>query len=191
MEDICAVVLAGGKSSRMKRDKTLLKLTDKSLIEYQYLKLSKIFKNVYISAKNDKFNFLEDKSFLIFDENETYSPMIALNSIFKHIKENKVFIITVDMPFIENKTVLKLLDASNQSEIVVAKDDFNRHNLCGVFHKSISSKVQECLDNDIHKINYLINHCDYKELFFENSKEFFNINTPDDFDVALKLSEKI
>ena len=50
-----AIILAGGKSSRFKKDKSRLKI-DKSLTYHQYKKLKKIFKKVYISSKKDKFN---------------------------------------------------------------------------------------------------------------------------------------
>ena len=53
-----AVILAGGKSSRMKQDKALLPFGDtNSLAEFQYRRLSKIFSKVYISSKNNKFDF--------------------------------------------------------------------------------------------------------------------------------------
>jgi len=53
-----AIIFAGGKSSRMGRDKALLPFGGyDTLTEYQYRRLSKIFNRVYISTKNDKFNF--------------------------------------------------------------------------------------------------------------------------------------
>ncbi|MCF6173461.1 MAG: NTP transferase domain-containing protein [Campylobacteraceae bacterium] len=64
--DICAVVLAGGKSSRMGRDKALLQFGwYDTLVEYQYRKLEAIFDKVYISSKEDKFDFDVD---IIYDK---------------------------------------------------------------------------------------------------------------------------
>ncbi|MDQ1268445.1 MAG: molybdenum cofactor guanylyltransferase, partial [Campylobacterota bacterium] len=59
MFDIPCVIFAGGKSSRMGKDKSLLPFgTFDTLTEFQLNRLGKIFKNVYISCKEkSKFNF--------------------------------------------------------------------------------------------------------------------------------------
>jgi len=53
-----AVIFAGGKSSRMGKDKALLPFADcNTLSEFQYNKLTSLFDKVYISSKEDKFDF--------------------------------------------------------------------------------------------------------------------------------------
>jgi len=53
-----AIIFAGGKSSRMGRDKALLPFGEYStLCEYQYQRLAKIFETVHISTKEAKFDF--------------------------------------------------------------------------------------------------------------------------------------
>ncbi|HEY9190437.1 MAG TPA: NTP transferase domain-containing protein, partial [Sulfurovum sp.] len=55
---IPAVIIAGGKSSRMGEDKALLPFGPyRSLAEFQYHRLSSLFETVYISAKKHKFDF--------------------------------------------------------------------------------------------------------------------------------------
>ena len=55
---VSAVIFAGGKSSRMGEDKSLLPFgTYTTLAEYQHAKLSKLFYKVYLSAKKNKFIF--------------------------------------------------------------------------------------------------------------------------------------
>jgi len=70
--DMAAVIFAGGKSSRMGSDKALLPFGGYgSLSEFQYHKLSRTFKKVYLSAKEDKFDFaMED----IHDRYEESTP---------------------------------------------------------------------------------------------------------------------
>lgn len=191
---ISAVILAGGKSSRMKQDKTLMKFGNAaSMTQYLYNKLSKIFDKVYISSKENKFGFLDSKESLIFDASDTYSPMAALESIFNTLNQEKVFIISADIPLIKESSIKRLLETSRNAdyEIVVAKDEEgNRHNLCGVFNRSIKPKIKKCIKDDIHKINYLINSCSYKEVLFSDAEEFININTKDQYDLAKTLLKK-
>ena len=184
INNIPCVILSGGKSSRMGEDKSLLPFKDSStLIEYQYKKLSKIFKDTYISSKMDKFNF--DANIIYDNDKNVSSPMIALYSILEHLNFEKVFIITVDTPFVKKDTIFELIDNSSIHDIVIAKDTNKTHNLCGVFSKSINSTIKNMLSDDNHKINTLIKKSNHKIILFENSKQFLNINTQDDYKYAI------
>ncbi len=183
------VILCGGKSSRMKRDKSLLPFANSpTLLEYQYSKYSKLFENVYISSKKNSFQFINSERIIV-DKSEIYSPMIALDSIFEYLNEEKIFIISVDMPLVEIDTVFKIIDFSlnSKDEIVVAKDEKNTHNLCGIFDKSIKYKIENSLKEDIHKINYLIRNSNSYEFYFENKEQFININFPNDYELAKNI----
>ena len=69
------------------------------------------------------------------------------------LDDEKVFIITVDTPFIKYETIKKLIDYSNNFEITIAQTPFGTHNLCGVFSKIVLSTIEEMLEENIHKIN--------------------------------------
>ena len=155
--EITCVILSGGKSSRMGEDKSLLPFsTSKTLIQYQYDRLKPYFKNIYISSKVDKFDFLE-KNFLILDENkDIFSPILALDTIFKKFENQKIFIITVDTPLVSIDSISKLIDASINYDICIAQTE-KIHNLCGVFSSNISLTIKTMIEYDIHQVAYLIN----------------------------------
>lgn len=182
MIDIPCIILAGGKSSRMGEDKCFLPFKETTLIEYQYNRLSKIFKTVYISSKTNKFNF---DCNIIYDNNTNISsPMVALASILQTLKNNKVFIITVDIPFVKETTILELL--SVDFDTVIAKDNEKIHNLCGIFHRSSLSIIKQLLQKDIHKINYLLKQLNnIKYLEFKDKNQFLNINNHDDYKLSI------
>lgn len=154
--EIPCVILSGGKSSRMGEDKSLLPFSSSnSLIEFQYKRLKPYFKDIFISSKIDKFDFLDDKTKLILDINQDiYSPILALQTILE--KFDKVFIITVDTPFVKLETIEKLINSSNNFEITIAQTLEKTHNLCGVFSKNINTIISFMIKDDIHKINYLV-----------------------------------
>lgn len=161
----------------MGEDKSLLPFKNfATLIEYQHHKLSQIFSTIYISSKTNKFDF--DAKILFDESQDIYSPMIALKSILKNIKEDKIFIITVDVPFIEKETFEILCKDADKFEIILAKDEKYLHNLCGVFSKSLFPLVSSLIDNNIHKINTIVHKShSSQEILFQNSKQFLNINT--------------
>ncbi|CZE45917.1 NTP transferase domain-containing protein [Campylobacter geochelonis] len=177
--EIC-VILGGGKSSRMGRDKTLLPFGGfATLTHYQFDKFSQIFKSVYVSAKGQKFNpnlpILKDR----FDD---FSPMGALFSILSNFKNQKVFIIPADMPFIEFDTVKKLYEISKDYEICVAKDEFFTHSLCGFFDSKVANLASEFYQKNEHKIGLLFKNTSFKSVEFKDSGQFFNINYLQDYE---------
>ena len=185
--NIPVVILAGGKSSRMENgDKALLPFGGyKTLSEFQYHRLSACFEKVYISTKLDKFDF---EANFIKDNSEVFAPTIALLSIFEELKEDKIFLISVDTPFIKVETIKEIM--SNNGEIVVAKSPNGIEPLCGIYSKSIISKIKEMIESDNHKLNYLIKNSDSNFIEFKDENEFLNVNRVDDYNKALKLIEK-
>lgn len=185
--DIICVILSGGKSQRMGEDKSLLPFSSSnSLIEYQYNRLKPYFKDIYISSKVDKFPFLKDKEKIILDENQDiFSPILALKTILE--KFDKVFIITVDTPFVELKTIEKLVNFSKDFDIVIAKTQNRTHNLCGVFKNICLETIKNMINDDIHKINYLVKNSKFSEQIFENENEFLNINDKNDYQRAISI----
>ena len=183
--EIPCVILSGGKSSRMGEDKSLLPFSSsKTLIEYQYQRLKPYFKDIYISSKTDKFDFIE-KDFLILDENqEIFSPILALDTIFNKFKNQKIFIITVDTPLVTIESISRLIKESENYDICIAQTE-RTHNLCGVFSSNISLSIKTMITNNIHKINYLIKNNEYNLVDFPNNSDFININNKTEYKMAL------
>ncbi len=173
----------------MGEDKSLLPFGENtSLIQYQYQKLEKLFQKVYISSKNHKFDF--DANILIDNSNE-HSPLIALSSILESIKDEKVFIVTVDTPFIETSTIATLIDKCKNYQITVAQSNDGTHNLCGIFHRSVINIINKMIKENDHKIRNLLNKANAQTIYFDNEKQFLNINTPNIYNHSLNYYNQI
>lgn len=191
LSKIPCVILSGGKSTRMGEDKSLLPFCNSnSLIQYQYERLKDNFEDIYISSKVDKFNFLKKKEkYLILDKSEIFSPIVALQTIFKTIKSSKVFIITVDTPFVSIGSINKLINNPYKSDICVAQT-VKTHNLCGLFSTNLVEFINKMLIMDIHKVKYLLENNNTKLIKFIDDNEFINLNNKDEYQRSLIIISK-
>jgi molybdopterin-guanine dinucleotide biosynthesis protein A len=178
------VILSGGKSSRMGKDKSLLPFGNyPSMIEYQYERLKPFFKTTYISSKTDKFDFNAE---IIYDNNDVHSPMVALKSILEYLKdEQKIFIITVDTPMVSIETIDNIIHDSKNYDATIAQSPTKTHNLCGVFTHKLLKQIILMLENDNHKINYLLKKSNVNYVIFPQDDEFININEPYEYEKLL------
>lgn len=176
LENLNCVILCGGKSSRMGEDKSKLIFKNQTLTQFQVEKFSKIFKNVYVSAKEDKFGA---KFKLIKDclEFEIYSPMLALYSILSNFKDEFVFILSVDSPNLSDKELLKMSAFLEQDyQIIIAKTPSHRHPLCGFYHSSVAHLCKELLEKNEQKIALLFSKAKTHFVEFKDETPFLNLN---------------
>lgn len=104
-KDITAIILAGGKSSRMGSDKSLLKLGEKTLIEHVVNALRSYVNSVIVVTNNqEKYPFLKDISFIT-DIQRDQGPFIGLISGIKAIDTKWAFVTSCDMPLIDGKII--------------------------------------------------------------------------------------
>lgn len=189
MLDIPCVIFAGGKSSRMGEDKSLLPFgTFNTLTEFQLDRLGKIFKNVYVSCKeSSKFNF---KARFIEDikTDSIYAPTAGFISIFKALKCEKFFAISVDSPFIGEDEIKKIVEADKTDlDATVAKTPRGIEPMCGIYHRSIEKKFILMLKENSHKLGFLLKTSNTIYIEFEDEKPFLNLNHPHEYKEALSL----
>jgi molybdopterin-guanine dinucleotide biosynthesis protein A len=182
--DMPAVLFAGGKSSRMGRDKTLLPFSGyRSLSEFQYARLGKLFQTVYISAKNNKFDF---QAHLIEDLYEVASPLVGIISVFESLDAEEVFILSADAPFVDKTVIYTLIKNRGDHDAVIARTKSGKQPLCGIYRRSVLSAAQENFKADDHRIGNLLNRVNTKFIFFEDDAAFSNLNHPHEYEEAVK-----
>ena len=185
--EFSAVILAGGRSRRMGRDKALLPFGgDSTLAEYQYRRLKRLFAHVYLSAKSDKFPF---DAPLIADEAPESSPMIALASILRHTSEEGVLLLGVDMPFVPDKLIRRLLreaDAHPEAEIVAARSPHGPEPLCALYRRSLLPRVDTMIASGTHRLRTLLENSETRYVPVDNSESLSNLNRPEEYEKAIK-----
>jgi molybdopterin-guanine dinucleotide biosynthesis protein A len=182
--DYSAVIFAGGKSSRMGKDKSLLPFgTYSTLSEFQQERLKPWFEKVYLSAKNNKFDFHCE---CIEDKEGVSSPLVGLLSILESIDENEVFVLSVDAPFVDKSVIEKILNSNDPSyDVIVAKSPSGVQPLCGLYKKSILPLIYRQLEANDHKLQALLELAQTNYVTFNDDRPFTNLNHPYEYEKAL------
>ncbi len=188
MINIPCVIFAGGKSSRMGEDKSLLPFGSfATLTEFQHSRLSKIFTDVYISCKDkNKFNF--DAQFIEDDNSsDTFAPTAGFIASFKALRSDNFFALSVDSPFVNESVITKLINKSHPNlDAVIAKTDQGIQPLCGIYFRSLEEKFQKMQKEDNHKLGFLLKDSSTEYLYFSDTTLFSNLNYPKEYKEALK-----
>ncbi|QOY52039.1 molybdenum cofactor guanylyltransferase MobA [Candidatus Sulfurimonas baltica] len=189
MLNIPCVIFAGGRSSRMGEDKSLLPFGGfDTLTQFQLFRLNKIFKTVYISCKDkNKFdfnaNFIEDVK-----SDKVFAPTTGFIAVFAKLHVEKFFAISVDAPFINKKEIEKIIEAdTTTADATIAKTSFGIQPMCGVYHRCIEGKFIEMLKDNNHKLGFLLKSSNTTYVNFEDEKPFLNLNHPHEYTEALSL----
>ena len=183
MYKIPAVIFAGGKSSRMGTDKALLPFKSaSSLASYQYTKLKAMFNTVYISAKEDKFDFPCE---IIYDISKESSPLVAIVSVLENIEDEAVFILSVDAPLVDKKIIDILYQAQERAEdhidAIIAHSPHGVEPLCAIYRVSILTKARDFLKKNNHKLTHLLDASHIEIVHFSEEKYFVNLNYRKDY----------
>jgi len=186
IDDIACVILAGGKSSRMKKDKALLSFGSyPTLTQYQLSKFQNHFKDIYISCKDrEKFdfnaNFIEDEK-----EFKESAPFIAILSAFNDLKYENIFFISVDVPFFGIDHFERLYEKIDGFDGVVAKSPNGIQPLCAIYNRSILPHLMDLINKKSFAFAPLYEQIDLKFVVFEDEKIFTNLNTQNDYKNAI------
>ncbi|MEE8587977.1 MAG: molybdenum cofactor guanylyltransferase MobA [Sulfurimonadaceae bacterium] len=184
--DISCVIFAGGKSSRMGQDKSLLPFGGcNSLAEYQYQRLSKLFENVYISAKENKFDF--DAKIIKDSLNKSvFAPTAGFEAMFQQLQDERIFVLSVDTPFVDEEEIRVLLENDSKDlDAVIAETASGSHPMCGIYHRSLLPSFEAMLQEDNHRLGQLLKMSKSKYVMFEEAP-FINLNYPEEYEEALK-----
>ena len=184
--EICALVLAGGKSSRMNgNNKAFLKYQDKTFIE-NILEVLKKFNKIYISVDNiEKYNYLNYE--LMEDKYKEIGPIGGIYSALSEIHEEYVFITACDMPKISERIIEILRRNLNKDDkCIVFKDENERiYPLGGIYSKECLPFIEKMIYSKNYKLTDLVKYVNGKTISLKDvglhKEELLNINTPNEY----------
>lgn len=170
------VVLAGGASRRMGRNKAFVRHHGKELIRYAIdlglqLEAPLAISGPIVDYQHLGYPVLED---VVTDQ----GPLGGLYSLFDQLPSDALILIPCDCPDLRPETLLALI-RKFQPPATVARDPEQIHPLVGIYHRSCLPFVEMALTSGRRSMHGLLDALDAHTLEFEDAEQFRNINYPD------------
>jgi len=199
--DICAVILTGGQSSRMGGGiKSLKKFNNKLIFDRIFENLQNQVQKIIINSNDLENLFVNYNVQVVRDSFKGFlGPLAGIHATLEWLSINEPnikWLITVpgDTPFIPTNLVKKLLNKAKKDKhkIVIAQSNGKTHPIIGVWHLSLFENLKNDLNSGVRKILDWASKHPLGYIEFTNSKydPFFNINYEDDIIKAQEI-EKI
>ncbi|GHQ71465.1 molybdenum cofactor guanylyltransferase [Helicobacter pylori] len=189
INDIPCVLLAGGKSSRfminnVQINKALMPFESHvSLLEYQYMRLLKLFKKVIISAKK---SYELNAPYLLERESDLFSPLFGIYNAFLTLQTPYIFFIPIDTPLVSFESIKALCGIKNFS-VVYAKSPTKEHYLISLWHQNNLNALSHALKTQNYRLSDLVKNTSSIAMRLDKEEEFLNLNTLKDYELAVQI----
>jgi len=193
VSETTGIILAGGKSRRMGRDKALLDLGGKALIRYVLEPAVGLFPEVIIVA-NDIAAFEPMGMPVVSDLAPGAGALGGLYTGLVYASFPRVFVAACDMPFICPAAVRHLLDRADRYDVVLPSFPDGLHPLHAVYSRRCEGSIMRRLEAGSLRVIDFFPEVKVLEVSREEIEEIdpggrsvWNLNTPDDFRKAEAL----
>jgi molybdopterin-guanine dinucleotide biosynthesis protein A len=184
------LVLAGGQSSRMKRDKAALLYAGKTQLERACELLARHTESCYVSVRESQLGDpLRSRFPLIVDAVAGEGPMVGIRSALRHSPDSAWLVLACDLPFVTDDVLSNLIrqrDVTALATAYLSSSDSLPEPLCAIWEPAAGAGLDGALaeGRDCPR-KFLLRNSPVRLLSAIDTKALDNVNTPDDYSQAL------
>ncbi|MDT0677285.1 NTP transferase domain-containing protein [Autumnicola musiva] len=187
--NLYGLVLCGGRSTRMGKDKGLLSYYGESQRKYLYKMLDELCDKVFISLHGDQMNNISADFNTIADNDHFPGPFNGIYSAHRQFPNVAWLVIAIDMPLLREKDLQQLITSRNHEKTATAFATGEKklpEPLCAIWEPGSFLPAAEFIgENQSGPRRFLLNS-DVQLVFPEDDTILMNANTPEESKAALK-----
>ena len=183
--DISAVILAGGKASRMQgQDKGLILFNQKPLIGHVVDVIKNTVDSIWVSA-NRNLDAYQAFGQVISDELTDYQgPLAGISSALSHTTKPYLLILPCDGPYVQTVLLQRLAQVmvETDAKACVAVENDHMHPTFALVHADMAPALAAYLASGQRQLRrfFLDNQAELVD-FSDYPRMFVNLNSPEDF----------
>ena len=184
------LVLAGGASTRMKKDKAGLMIAGETQLERAFKLLTACCENVFVSVRPEQQTDSTRRHYpCIVDRVEKIGPLAGILAAQHCHKDVAWLILACDLPMLNARTLNHLIAQRDTSAFATAYRsvrDGLPEPLCAIFEPHSKEHIEEFIANDVRCPRKILIRSDTHLLDPVDPHALDNVNTPDDLNEVLE-----
>jgi len=190
--NLSAVILAGGKSSRMGCDKAFLEFEGKTLLERQItLARAAGAGEIFIAGRSGT-EYAGFDCLILHDRFQNAGPLAGIERALASASTSHLLVLAVDLPGLQLNFLRRLLSACRENFGAIPRIGSQIEPLAAIYPKITQPLAEKLLRDRIHRVTSFAGHCVESNLAkfvasSENEQELFaNWNSPGDVPVPVE-----
>lgn len=180
-QHITGVVLAGGKSTRMGRDKGSVRFRGKPLVCHALHTLGSVVSELLLSANEPVYKRFHDR--VVHDLHPDLGPAGGIVTAMHHSRTPYLLVMPCDMPFVPPGFLRRLIEKA-EKDIVVPVHEGRTEPLLGLYALSIKPQLESFLNKGNRSLQGFLRWMDVQRVPVRTSQgegdPFRNLNSPAD-----------
>lgn len=187
------LVLAGGKSSRMGEDKSIVQWHGKEQRYYVADMLTAFCKEVFISCRKEQTNAIDKNYKVIEDELDNAGPLGAIVSAFHRNRNCAWVVIACDLPLLDKQTIQYLIQNRDENCIATtfqSPNDGLPEPLVSIWETDALPLLETALSEGRYSPQKILTKAKVKLLDSRKTSALMNVNTPEEKEIAMQFIKK-
>lgn len=190
------IILTGGKSSRMGRNKAFLRLNGEVIIERTVRLFKTLFDEVILVTNSpDEYKYLNTR--IVSDIYPQGGSLIGIYSGLYHSSSQYSFVAACDMPFLKKDFIEYIIKQKDNYDIVIPFSKDGQEPLHAIYSKTCLNPMEEQIKRGNLKIIDIIPGLKARRIerdeiipFDPEFTSFINVNTPSELERAEEIARK-
>lgn len=190
-QSLYGLVLIGGRSTRMKKDKGTLQYHDKPQALFCYELLSEFCDKVFISNRQDQTQEDAVRDYPQIHDHEEFDgigPLGGILSAMQKYPEVPWLVLACDLPYVKRQTLTTLIENRDPQKLATAYASVHNHlpePLCAIYEPQGRGRLLEFLHKGVNCPRKILINSDIKLLEQSDKIGLENVNTPEEYQAAL------
>lgn len=187
-----AVILAGGKSSRMGRDKAFLEFEGRTLLQRQIILAREIGTQQIFIAGRPEANYAGFSCVVLSDKFQNAGPLAGIERALDSVSTSHLLVLAVDLPGLHLHFLRRLISACGENFGAIPRVGSQIEPLAAIYPTTAKPLAEKLLRERNYRVTSFAEQCVESNLAHfvscnENERELFaNWNSPEDVQMPVK-----